>query len=58
MFPTSEDSEKDLLTIVGKQEAVEAAKEELLKKIKDLVTLLNVVLLLLLLFNYHHHLNH
>lgn len=37
MFPGVKDTEKDLITIIGKQEAVEAAKEELLKKIKDLV---------------------
>jgi len=36
LFPTTKDTEKDLITIIGKQEAVEAAKEELLKKIKDL----------------------
>ena len=38
MFPTAKDTDKDLITIIGKQEAVEAAKEELMKKIKDLVS--------------------
>ena len=37
LFPTTKDTEKDLITIIGKQEAVDAAKEERLKKIKDLV---------------------
>ena len=40
MFPTAKDTEKDLITIIGREEAVEAAKEELLKKIQDLVSFL------------------
>ena len=38
MFPTAKDTEKDLITIIGREEAVAAAKEELLKKIQDLVS--------------------
>ena len=37
MFPTPSDEDKELITIIGKKEGVEAAKQELLKAIKDLV---------------------
>ena len=37
MFPTPNDDDKELITIIGKKEGVEAAKQELLKAIKDLV---------------------
>ena len=37
MFPTPSDEDKELITIIGKKEGVEAAKQELLKSIKDLV---------------------
>ena len=37
VFPTRQDENKELITIIGKQDAVEKAKEELLAKIKDLV---------------------
>ena len=43
LFPTAKDTEKDLITIIGKQEAVEAAREELLKKIQDLVCLFSLM---------------
>ncbi|XP_032233771.2 vigilin-like [Nematostella vectensis] len=36
VFPAAKDEDKELITIIGKQEAVEAAKDELLKSIKDL----------------------
>ncbi|XP_031553878.1 vigilin-like [Actinia tenebrosa] len=36
VFPTSKDEDKELITIIGKKESVEAAKEQLLKSIKDL----------------------
>ena len=37
VFPTPNDEDKELITIIGKKEGVEAAKQELLKAIKDLV---------------------
>lgn len=37
VFPTPSDEDKELITIIGKKEGVEAAKQELLKSIKDLV---------------------
>lgn len=37
VFPTQSDEDKELITIIGKKEGVEAAKQELLKAIKDLV---------------------
>lgn len=37
VFPTPSDEDKELITIIGKKEGVEAAKQELLKAIKDLV---------------------
>ena len=37
VFPTPNDDDKELITIIGKKEGVEAAKQELLKAIKDLV---------------------
>jgi len=37
VFPTPSDDDKELITIIGKKEGVEAAKQELLKAIKDLV---------------------
>ena len=43
MFPTPNDEDKELITIIGKKEGVEAAKQELLKSIKDLVRTLNVI---------------
>eukprot|EP00794_Sanderia_malayensis_P015058 gene15058-16611_t len=36
MFPTIDDPDKDVITIIGKEESVAAAKKELLEKIKDL----------------------
>lgn len=36
IFPTSQDTERELITIIGRQEAVEAAKLDLLARIKDL----------------------
>lgn len=43
VFPTSKDEDKELITIIGKKESVEAAKEHLLKSIKDLVSLSSVL---------------
>ena len=37
VFPTPSDEDKELITIIGKKEGVEAAKQELMKAIKDLV---------------------
>ena len=37
LFPSAKDTERDVITIIGKQEAIDSAKEELLKIIKDLV---------------------
>ena len=37
VFPTQSDEDKELITIIGKKEGVEAAKQELMKSIKDLV---------------------
>jgi len=37
VFPVAKDEDKELITIIGKKEAVEAAKQQLLKSIKDLV---------------------
>ena len=39
VFPTSADEDKELITIIGRKEGVDAAKEELLKSIKELVSL-------------------
>lgn len=36
VFPTPSDEDKELITIIGKKEGVEAAKQELMKAIKDL----------------------
>lgn len=36
IFPTSKDENQECITIIGKKEAVETAKQELLSKIKDL----------------------
>jgi len=36
IFPTRQDENRELITIIGKKEEVESAKEELLSKIKDL----------------------
>lgn len=36
VFPTQSDEDKELITIIGKKEGVEAAKQELMKSIKDL----------------------
>lgn len=38
IFPTRQDENRELITIIGKREEVESAKEELLSKIKDLVS--------------------
>lgn len=47
VFPTRQDENKELITIIGKKESVENAKKELEVKIKDLVrTSVNFVLLL------------
>lgn len=37
IFPTRQDENKELITIIGKKDAVEKAKKELETKIKDLV---------------------
>ncbi len=37
MFPSTQDSDQELITIVGKEEAVERARQDLLAKIRDLV---------------------
>ncbi|KAK3718445.1 hypothetical protein QZH41_014445 [Actinostola sp. cb2023] len=37
VFPAAKDEDKELITIIGKKESVEAAKQHLLKSIKDLV---------------------
>lgn len=37
VFPTLSDDDKELIIIIGKKDGVEAAKQELLKAIKDLV---------------------
>jgi len=36
VFPAAKDEDKELITIIGTKEAVEAAKQQLLKSIKDL----------------------
>ena len=38
VFPTRQDENKELITIIGKKETVEAAKSELQAKIKALVS--------------------
>ena len=38
IFPTKDDDDQELIHIIGKEEAVRAAKEELEKAIKDLVS--------------------
>lgn len=38
IFPTRQDEDRELITIVGKKEAVEKARDELRAKIKDLVS--------------------
>lgn len=38
IFPTRQDEDRELITIVGKKEAVEKARDELCAKIKDLVS--------------------
>ena len=37
IFPTASDEKKDVITLIGKEEAVLKAKGELEEKIKDLV---------------------
>ena len=39
VFPTSADEDKELITIIGRKEGLNAAEEELLKSIKELVSL-------------------
>jgi hypothetical protein len=48
IFPTKDDEDQELIHIIGKKEAVQAAKEELEKAIKQLVSAdaLNVFLYL------------
>ena len=38
VFPTRQDENQELITIIGKKEAVEEAKDELLSKISQLVS--------------------
>ena len=40
VFPSAKDEDKELITIIGKKEAVEAAKQELVKSIKELVMII------------------
>ena len=35
VFPSAKDDDKELITIIGKKEAVEAAKQDLMKAIKE-----------------------
>ena len=46
VFPTSDDADKEIIHIIGKEESVEAAKQELLSKIKDLVRNFNISIFL------------
>lgn len=39
VFPTRSDENQELITIIGKQEAVEEAKKDLLSKISELVSI-------------------
>jgi hypothetical protein len=45
MFPTDKDDDKEVITIVGKKEAVEKAKAELEATIKEIVSTLDLLLL-------------
>lgn len=40
IFPTAKDENQEIITIIGKEKAVEAAKTELMDQIKDLVSLM------------------
>ena len=37
VFPAAKDDDKELITIIGKKESVEEAKQDLMKAIKELV---------------------
>jgi len=40
MFPTTNDEQPDLITLIGKKESVEAASKHLQERIKELVSAL------------------
>lgn len=44
MFPSNADEERDVVTIIGKKEAVEKAKEQLEAMIKEIVSIINTFL--------------